>query len=221
MRAFTHYAKVQAAIGMLRRNRHFQLSSTACRTRNYLDVGCGPKLHAQFVNLDYLWRPGIDVCWDVTRGLPFRDGRFQGIFSEHCLEHFPPELGLALLREMRRVLAPGGHIRLVVPDAEQYLRAYLSHLAQDGLQRFPYESAERSQPGWRPLTSVNRVFYQDRSSPFGHRVMFDYDLLAHWLADAGFVQISKSLFNHGRDPSLVIDSPERACESLYVEATAP
>ena len=30
--------------------------------RKYLNVGCGPKLLHGFVNLDYLWVPGIDYA---------------------------------------------------------------------------------------------------------------------------------------------------------------
>jgi hypothetical protein len=39
------------------------------------------------INLDYHWRPGIDICCDITRGLPLPDTYVRGIFSEHCIEH--------------------------------------------------------------------------------------------------------------------------------------
>ena len=40
--------------------------------------------------------------------LPFRDGTFDLINSSWFLEHVPPAAVLPILREMRRVLAPGG-----------------------------------------------------------------------------------------------------------------
>jgi hypothetical protein len=43
------------------RNRSFQLRRERVQTARYLDIGCGPNAHAGFVNLDYEWRPRIDV----------------------------------------------------------------------------------------------------------------------------------------------------------------
>lgn len=218
-RPLTSYAKVQAWIAPLIRNRRFQLNRPRVRPLKYLDVGCGPNTHAGFINLDYLWHPGVDVCWDLGTGLPFGDGSLAGVFSEHCLEHFPQPEAAKLLREIRRVLAPGGTLRLVVPDGELYLRAYCAHLAGDPAARFPYEESERTTADWTPMVSVNRVFYQDRESLFGHRTIYDFQLLAELLRAAGFGQVVRRRFGEGADPRLLIDTPARQCESLYVEAT--
>ncbi len=220
MRRIDSYAKVQRLIAALRRNRHLQLTREVL-ARPYLDVGCGDCLHPGFIHLDYFWKPGVDVCWDVNRGLPFADASLRGVFSEHCLEHFMQPQACALLREFRRVLAAGSTVRIVVPDAETYLRSYLSQITGDGSHRFPFQDAEENLPGWTPLTSVNRVFYQDRESPAGHCTMFDFPLMRQLLLDAGFIDVQRRAFQEGRDPQLVVDSPVRAVESLYVEAVAP
>lgn len=218
-RPLTSYAKVQAWVARLIRNRRFQLRRPRVLASTYLDVGCGPNTHAEFINLDYLWHPGVDVCWDIRMGLPFADGSKRGVFSEHCLEHFPLPEAARLLREMRRVLAPGGTLRLVVPDGELYLRAYVHRLDGEPGPRFPYEDSERAQAGWTPIVSVNRVFYQDRESLFGHRIIYDFQLLAQLLRAAGFDQVARRRFGEGSDPRLLIDTPARQCESLYVEAS--
>lgn len=57
---------------------------------------------------------GAYVAADAAR-LPFPDGAFHLIVSNHSLEHFP-ELELAV-REMGRVLRPGGALYIAVPDA--------------------------------------------------------------------------------------------------------
>ena len=49
--------------------------------------------------------------------LPFEDGSFTFIFSEHFFEHLPLALAIELFRECHRVLRIGGIIRTVVPDA--------------------------------------------------------------------------------------------------------
>ncbi len=54
--------------------------------------------------------------------LPFEDDSFDFIFSEHFLHHLFLDEACSLLRECRRILAPHGVIRTVVPDAD--LRTY-------------------------------------------------------------------------------------------------
>jgi predicted SAM-dependent methyltransferase len=218
-RPLTSYAKVQAAIGCLIRNRRFQLRRERVRAATYLDVGCGPNTHADFVNLDFLWHPKVDVCWDIRRGLPFSNGSMQGVFSEHCLEHFSLPSAMNLLREIRRVLAPDGLARIVVPDGELYLRTYARQLDGDASPRFPYPESEAAHGLWTPMLSVNRIFYQDRESLFGHRTIFDFQLLQALLLQCGFGRATRREFLHGADPRLLVDTPSRQVESLYVEAS--
>jgi hypothetical protein len=85
------YAKVQWMISALIRNR--RAFANLKQPGTYLDIGCGPNTHTGFCNLDYAWHPGIDVCWDITRRLPFSDRYVGGVFTEHCLEHFALDAG--------------------------------------------------------------------------------------------------------------------------------
>ena len=124
-----------------------------------------------------------------------------------------------IFHEIRRVLSPGGVFRIIVPDAEIYLRAYIGQLGGDTTVRFPFQEAESRGANWTPLHSVNRVFYQDRESAFGHQTMYDYSMLKKLLENCGFSQVTRCSFQGGRDPVLLIDSPDRRVESLYVEAT--
>lgn len=217
-RPITSYAKVRALVGNLVRNRSAQLGSARVQELRLLNVGCGPNAHESFVNLDYLWHPKIDVCWNLRHGLPFASGSMLGVFSEHCLEHFPLADAQRLIREIRRVLTPGGVLRLIVPDGELYLRTYVQKADGNKSASFPYP-AERFLEGLdSPILSVNRVFYQDRESPFGHCVMYDYALLEALLIKEGFAWVRKAAFKQGCIPSLLIDNESRQPESLYVEA---
>ena len=82
--------------------------------REYLNIGCGYNLYDGFVNMDYIWKPGV-LCWDISRlekePFPFADGTFKGIYTEHCLEHVDLKAGWNNVREYFRLLKPGGHIR--------------------------------------------------------------------------------------------------------------
>jgi predicted SAM-dependent methyltransferase len=55
--------------------------------------------------------------------LPFDKEAFSFGFSEHFFEHLFLDESCELLKECRRILAPGACLRLVVPDAD--LRTYL------------------------------------------------------------------------------------------------
>jgi predicted SAM-dependent methyltransferase len=216
-RSVSSYAKVQALVGSVIRNRPFQLKRKDLLGRRYLDIGCGQNYHEGFIHLDYLWHPGVDVCWDIAKGIPFDDHFFQGIFSQHCLEHFSLVEGLAHLREMRRVLNPGGTLRIIVPDGELYLRTYMEQIKGLGEPIFPYQENDTLLGLRSPILSVNRLFYVDRASPFGHRTIYDFDLLKKLLQKAGFSHVTQCQFAQGRDQKLLVDSPSRKAESLYVE----
>src|SRR5262249_50723924 len=146
-RPITSYAKVQSAISAVIRNRWIfaRKKAKGC----YLDLGCGPNTSSAFCNLDYSWHPGVDICWDVTRGLPFADKYIGGIFTEHMLEHISFQNALKVLIECRRVLRGGGTLRIVVPDGELYLSKYTSNAighrvampnAGDIKSKYPFET---------------------------------------------------------------------------------
>jgi predicted SAM-dependent methyltransferase len=202
---------VRKCIGAVVRNRAVfaNKKSPGC----YLDVGCGGLTHPDFCCLDRRWQPGLDVCWDVRRGLPFADGYIGGIFTEHMLEHIGFADGLKLLKEYRRVLRPGGVLRVVVPDGELYLSEYARHLAGEPA-RMPNSEYDKSKFALvTPLVSVNRIFRD-----FGHKFMWDYETLREGLLMAGFIEVERRAFGDGADPKLLRDEPDRAVESLYVEA---
>jgi predicted SAM-dependent methyltransferase len=93
-----------------------------------LNLGCGRRFHPHWVNIDaHPVHPSISPH-DVTAGLPFPEASFDVVYHSHLLEHLPPEDGEALLRECCRVLAPGGVVRVVVPDLEGIARLYLESL---------------------------------------------------------------------------------------------
>jgi SAM-dependent methyltransferase len=210
---------VQQLIGSVVRNRRFQLRSARVRGLRYIDLGCGRNPHREFVNMDFEWHPAVDLCWDIRCGLPFEDASLSGIFTEHCLEHFDLPCVRTILRECRRVLAPGGTVRIVVPDIEAYLRTYCRRLDGDVSPQFPYPEQELIDGSRSPVLCVNRVFYQDRDSPAGHRFMFDRHILELLLREVGFDRVAPRTYRDGQDPLLLIDSLARAAESLYIEAS--
>jgi predicted SAM-dependent methyltransferase len=221
-RPLTSYTKVQSVVSVFRRNQRWQMASPSVNKKHYINVGCGPNTHTEFINLEYNWQPGIDLCWDLTKGLPFQDRSMSGIFSEHCLEHFSLPTARLVVDDLFRILSPGGTIRIVVPDAGMYLDTYQRQSRGDGRVAFPFQKELYAKTKLEsPMVSVNEIFYTDRDSPAGHQCMFDYSLLSEILHLAGFSDVKRCCFGEGRDPMLLIDTPSRRIESIYVEAARP
>ncbi|WP_395747004.1 class I SAM-dependent methyltransferase [Prosthecobacter sp.] len=186
-----------------------QTSAPHIRNATYLNVGCGKRAREGFVNLDYTWQPGVNLLWDLYWRLPFADGTLRGIYTEHCLEHLPFTLVTGhILREFHRTLAPGGRLRLIVPDGGLYLNLYAQAQA-DPATAFPYPNEEFV----TPMMHVNRCFRD-----YDHLYAYDFATFRHFLLKAGFSEVVRQSFRQGGDATLLLDAPERAPESLYIEA---
>ncbi|MBL4846633.1 MAG: class I SAM-dependent methyltransferase [Planctomycetes bacterium] len=100
--------------------------------RPFLNVGAGAFAHPYWTNLDFgsEWyrdhqkREAI-VEYDLTAlaPLPFEDASIELIYTSHTIEHVPDEAVLNLFREARRVLKPGGGLRVTCPDAALLYRS--------------------------------------------------------------------------------------------------
>jgi predicted SAM-dependent methyltransferase len=209
-RKLTDYSRVQQLITRFLRNN--RILNQPVRPGSYVNLGCGPNINKSFVNVDAAWVPGLDICWDIRRGLPFLGGSIGGIFTEHCFEHLSLDEGRALLRECWRVLAPKSIIRIIVPDLELYARAYVKYL--DGIEvTLPLEPFDNRSNVALPVALINQLFYGSE-----HKFIYDFQALSDLLNEARFGEITKHSFGTGSDNRLLIDSPDRRSESLYAEA---
>jgi SAM-dependent methyltransferase len=150
---------------------------------------------------------------DAVRRIPFPDSSAEVVYSSHMIEHLDPAAEVPrFLHEARRVLIPGGILRLVVPDLGRRVRRYLAtgdadeflaslHMA-DGTPRGVVASARFVIAGVR-----------------NHRWMYDAASLMRLLERHGF-RNAKEL-SPGEttipDPG-ALNLREREEESVYVEA---
>ena len=61
---------------------------------------------------------------DLSLRFRFPDGYFECVYASHVLEHLHPDVAEHCLSEVHRVLAPGGIVRLAVPNLDQVVAAY-------------------------------------------------------------------------------------------------
>ena len=92
-----------------------------------LHIGCGPNRKEGWLNTDVLplrlpWRQGYDgeKAWDfpldITQPLPFPDNSLDIIFGEEVIEHIEYFQAVRFFAEARRVLKPGGVLKLTTPS---------------------------------------------------------------------------------------------------------
>jgi len=67
-----------------------------------------------------------DKKLDARKGLPYSEQTVDGIYSEHFFEHLTQAEGLGFLRECRRILKPGGVVRIAMPDLDEVVSRYVS-----------------------------------------------------------------------------------------------
>jgi SAM-dependent methyltransferase len=110
----------------------------------------------------------VEQC-DVNRGLPFADGEFGTVHCRHVIEHLWEPLGL--MRDMERVLRPGGLLVLVTPDFRHAFRTFyddhthIRPLTGESLRRLALDSGfnelelrhEVSRIGLRQLVRRGRI----------------------------------------------------------------
>ncbi len=81
---------------------------------HFLHFGAGPN------QLPEPWQ-NLNAEHDIRKRLKFADESASLILAEHVIEHVPWLQGFGFLQECRRVLEPGGVLRLSFPDVARFL----------------------------------------------------------------------------------------------------
>lgn len=90
-----------------------------------LHLGCGVKHIPGFYHVDALDYPHVDRIGPVEDLSFIADGTVGLIYACHVLEHFGRKEYRDVLAEWCRVLAPGGVLRIAVPDFRAAAELYL------------------------------------------------------------------------------------------------
>jgi SAM-dependent methyltransferase len=112
-----------------------------------LYVGGAGRSVPGYVNLDLFAMPGVDIAADAG-ALPFPDAIFTRIECDAVLEHVCDPV--QVVRELERVLEPGGHLHLVTPFCHpfhEYPRDFRRY-TPDGLRQLA-SGLEPVAEGWR------------------------------------------------------------------------
>jgi predicted SAM-dependent methyltransferase len=139
-----------------------------------LHLGCGPRNIPGFVHVDIIDAPHIDYRSSVDNLCDFADGSVDLIYASHVLEHFGRHEVEAVLKGWYRVLAPGGVVRIAVPDFAAVVDLYEQEGLKDGLSGL-----------------VGLVCGGQRNQYDFHKIIFDEAFLSYLLGKVGFKDIRR------------------------------
>jgi predicted SAM-dependent methyltransferase len=155
---------------------------------------------------------------DISTILPFEDGAVDWVYAEHLIEHVPLPVAVGWLTEVRRVLAPGGLLRITTPDLRKYAESYVNGdpFFDRHRRRLRMMKVGPPMPD-RKAFMFNQIFYL-----YGHKWIYDEAELRHVLSEAGFdgdaAQV-RSYQEGAREDVAALDTSMRTDETIYVEAT--
>jgi len=147
-----------------------------------LQIGSGPLSIPEWLNSDLI---AADIYLDVSRPLPLPDASFSYVFGEHQIEHLSEPAAERLLRELHRILRPGGVARLTTPDLQKIVAIYEDRNAVVARAEYGrYLDAGTGKTHERPAQILN-----DFLLLWGHRYVYDEEDLSARLVEAGFTDV--------------------------------
>jgi ubiquinone/menaquinone biosynthesis C-methylase UbiE len=142
-----------------------------------LHLGCWHRQIPGFVHVDLCDMPHIDHKSTIDDLSFVADQQAQLIYCSHAFEYFDREEAPRVLAEWHRALAPGGVVRLAVPDFEALIDVYR-------------ETGE-IQRVLGPLYGRMKITTPAGNAVLYHRTAYDFRSLETLLLDCGFRDVRR------------------------------
>jgi predicted SAM-dependent methyltransferase len=175
--------------------------NTAKGLKNYLlnhkirklQLGAGSNNLTGWFNTDYFPRNNIFFV-DVTKPFPIASSSFNFVFSEHHIEHISYKCAIEMLKEVFRIMKPGGYIRISTPDLQKYINSYnegtLMGAEIDQHSKDWIYSGFYNATNYIPVDDYFKAhFVNDIFLNYEHQFIYDYKSLTRILENAGFSNV--------------------------------
>jgi predicted SAM-dependent methyltransferase len=154
--------------------------------------------------VDTHYNPTYTIAWG-TEPLPIPDNTYDWVHASHVLEHVPWWNTKKALRDVCRVLKPGGKLTVWVPDAFKIIDMYIND-PTGFLQlekNWPCGDQNKEKDPWVYMNA--RIFWGARKGELGqeqhfHKALFGYNSLCQLLAQTGFKEMREIVRNKKIDP---------------------
>jgi predicted SAM-dependent methyltransferase len=174
-----------------------------------LHWGCGDKPVPGWLNSDRRQTPGIDVVADIRHGLPLADRSIDYAVAIHALQDLAWLEIVPALKELRRVLRPGGVLRLGLPDMDRAIAAY----QRGDAAYFHVPDHDAKSVGGKLVAQL--IWYGSTRTPM------NFEAAREFLEQAGFAGVRRCEPGETGSPYPQIASlDDRPRESFFVEAVA-
>lgn len=148
-----------------------------------LHIGCGAKYLPGYIHVDVLPFEHVHVVCDLRKlHEHFAENTLHEIYACHVLEHLGRREVADVLSNLSTLLAPGGTIRIAVPDIEQVMRMYSA--------------------GALPLSALYGFLWGGQRDEFDvHKIGFDMSSLTSLLYENGFGRVERYRWQEFLPPS--------------------
>lgn len=137
-----------------------------------LNLGCWHRSIPGFINIDLCDFPHIDYNSSIDDLSMFKDNTVDLIYSSHSFEYFDRQKAVSVLKEWRRVLKPGGTLRLAVPDFDKLIKVY--------------QKTEKLEKILGPLFGRMEINTPDGPQMLYHKTVYSFSSLKIVLEENGF-----------------------------------
>lgn len=171
-----------------------------------LHIGCGNCLLDGWINTDIKPCSNDILYMDLTKPFPFQDNFFKYIFSEHVCEHVTFKDYLSTLREIHRVLKPGGIYRVAMPTLDFLLNLYdkPNNALHSKYIQWSNTSFGFADYCLKSFTSKDLavITLNNFMHNWGHKFIYSNEMIEHILKIAGFRNVKRCNIGESRYPEL-------------------
>lgn len=196
------------------------------------NLGCGPKIYQNFLNIGF-WSQleqgriykdlnGTSNTFmlnhDLRLGIPAFENSLELVYHSHMLEHLTYQEGISFIKDCYKVLQPGGTMRVIVPDLELWINAYVNN------NNFFFDQYRRDGGIDKEIYVTKAAVFMGMLHNHEHKCGYDFESL-RWLVEyVGFIDVKRTLYADGDVKDLDIIEPMeplKIMESLCIECKKP
>lgn len=200
---------------------YVQFGCGQCAPSNWINFDASPRVAANsipvlgrlFANASNVF-PASVKYGNIVKGLPLPDNSCAVIYSSHVLEHLSLDECRQALRNVYKLLTPGGCFRLVIPDLEVYVDQYKQNTNSDACSEFMRATLLGAEVSSNGIGNRLREWLGHSQ----HLWMWDYKGLEKELQKTNFTGIRRAQFGDSEIARFrEVEQPERWHHALGIE----